>query len=306
MNPANDILALLRLRAGHPDDMVERFGGYLVAFAIGLVTFTWMATTVIRLPAAAIPTPAIKIVLRPEPQTPDVPPVPTDQQADELTFEEIAATAINANEEAPLRDSMDGAELAALLPEDIRPPSLSQWTPNSPDAQRRVEALRQSVADYRDRLEIHETGVQAEINRLAIESAGRRFLLNTDGGRTGIIRTLDMADFPLHIVRPILERYGITIEYKHVNPEETRRGFLNAATTAEGTFTTVAREGYYEVFVLSAKAVSMMAAKEVTALQARGYEPGRARIRKVQFGIIKNKDDEFDLDVVEMEVERVR
>jgi hypothetical protein len=148
--------------------------------------------------------------------------------------------------------------------------------------------------------------VKADINRLSIESAGREFLLNTDGGKNGVIRTFDFSEFPKEITQPLLARYGISVEYRHVDPSKNTRKFLNSATFDDGTFTNVQKEGFYEVLVFSPKAVALMAGKETAALFARDFEPRNSRIRKVVFGIIKNDQNEYDLGIIDLEVEHLR
>jgi hypothetical protein len=81
---------------------------------------------------------------------------------------------------------------------------------------------------------------------------------------------------------------------------------MNAVTTRDAVYTNQAAPGYYETFVLSPKALSMMAAIETKALMDRGFQPRNSRIRKIVFGIIKDENDEFSLGVTDIEVERLR
>lgn len=283
-----------------PDSVAERHGGLIVAFALSLVVYSWLVMTVFERPPVADARRDIRIVFK----QPEPPPPPPERELSAAEDTELAATSVNPSEDDPPREALL-AEQQAAEADDPQPASLSEWRPRTAADRDAVASIRERVTRYRERLERSETGIKSEINRMSVESAGREFLLNTDGGRSGIIRTFDYEGFPNNIVVPLLNRYGISIDYRHVEPGQSRQ-FLNAVELEDGTFTNVAREGFYEVLVFSPKAVAMMAAKEARALRERGHSPVNTRIRKVVFGIIMNDEDEYDIDVVEMEVEQIR
>ncbi|MBI5154469.1 hypothetical protein HZA57_04455 [Candidatus Poribacteria bacterium] len=282
-------------RPGHPSDLAERFGGFLVAFAVSAVSFAWLSTSLIttfRVPEAL---PSIRIVLGPSEE-----PVPAALQ--ELpAFADIVATYVQPEEpQGPPPE--DAAE------EDTKPGqvTVANWRPTTEKDAESVRAVLDEMALARQRLGVAETELKGRVNRLAVESAGREFLFNSDGGKSGIIRTLDFEGMPDEVVNEVCARYGIEVEYKFVRPDAGSRRFLNAALTSEGAFTSAQEEGYYHVFSLTPKAVSMMAAIEVTALMARGFEPGTTRIRKITFGIVKDNEGVYVLGVTDLEAEDLR
>lgn len=290
-----------------PTTWAERHGGALVALAVGIASYAWLVVTVYQPVRPIANDPVTRIVFRPVPPPPEIVEPAPQEVVEPIVPElsEVAATSANPSESAPLAEALRAPEtvLAAVR---SRSSTLAAWRPETEGDRQLVEALREQVTRYGERLDASQTDLKADINRLAIESAGREFLLNTDGGKAGVIRTFDFKGYPPEAIKPVLTRYGIRVEYKHVNPDKNARQFLNSATFEDGTFTNVQREGYYEVLVFSPKAVALMATKEMTALYARGYEPRDARVRKIVFGIVQGREDEFDLDVIDMEIERLR
>jgi hypothetical protein len=286
---------LALFRAGHPGDFVERYGGFVVATALALVVHAWLFVTEYQrvVPLAAEPDP-IKIVLESRPEPP-----PAD-----AGFTEAVATSMNPVEDAAAAQAVLARAMELL--ERPPAPTVESWRPATPEENQRLERLREEVLDARDAMENRQTDLKGQINRLAVESAGREFLLNSDGGRAGIIRTIDVGDFPESVLVPVLGRYGITIEYRYVEPDPAARTFLNAAVTSEGTFTSTQQAGYAEVFVCSPKAVSMMATMETQAIMARGLDPGRTRVRSVTFGIVMDADGRHAMGVTNLETEQVR
>lgn len=290
-----------------PTSWAERHGGALVSLAVGIATYAWLVVTVYQPVRPVTNDRVTRIVFRPVPPPPEI-AEPAPQEVVEPVLpelSEVAATSANPSENAPLAEAIRVPEtvLAAVR---SRSSTLAAWRPETEGDRQLVESLREQVTRYGERLDANQNDLKADINRLAIEAAGREFLLNTDGGRAGVIRTFDFKGYPPETIKPLLSRYGIRIEYKHVNPDKNARPFLNSATFEDGTFTNVQREGYYEVLVFSPKAVALMATKELTALYARGFEPRDARVRKIVFGIVQSREEDFDLDVIDMEVERLR
>ncbi len=292
--------SLISYRPPHPADFVEKYGGYLVAAAIGAVAVVCLHVTILSLPALREAGHELRIRLEPF-STPS-----EEEQPEDEGFEEVAATTVNPAETDEFRsDAQEGGGDPDEAAE--KPVNIESWLPATEEDQRRLDNILAQVRDSVHQVEERATDVKAEINRLSVESIGREFTLNSDGGRRGIIRTIDVEAFPEDLVLRVLGRYGIDIEYRHVTPEQGQRSFLNAATTAEGTFTNAQQEGYYEVFVLSAKAVAMMATLELQALQNQGHDPVKTRIREVTFGIVRdNEFGDYALDVIDLKVEHLR
>jgi len=291
-----------RLRPAHPSDFVERHGGLSVAVSVGFVAYVILRMTILGIPARRPDHPAIRIRLEPAKivteDTPDLAPDPG--------FSEVAATTIAPSESEDFRQESATGEQTSDTADDAV--TIAAWVPRSEVDRARLEDVMNQVRDFSEQLQQRENDVKADINRLEIESAGREFALNTDGGRAGIIRLIDVTDFPEDLVLRVLARYGISVEYRSVSPDtQSSRSFLNAVSTESGTFTNVQRDGYYEVFVLSAKSVSMMSSMELRALQARGHDPLRTRTRSVTFGIVRDEEyGEYALDVTSMVVEALR
>lgn len=289
----------LRLfRPGHPDDWVERYGGFVVALAGALAGFAILYTTTFEPITAPARQKALEIVLN---RTP--PPVVEEQEPRPPSFD-VAATSVAPSTQELVREAVRGSEHAATESE-VRadPQTIATWMPSSDSDRAQIAAIQSQITDYGDRLKRTTTDMRAELNRLRVESAGREFIINSDGGREGAIRLLDVEGFDMAHIMPLLERYGISVEYRHVRPGQAPM-YLNAANMQGGTFTSVSREGFYEVFVLSAKSVSMLASKELTAIQNRGYDPARTRVLRITFGVVKNSSDQLDLDVTELDVEQ--
>ncbi len=252
-----------------------------------------------------------------EPPAPEPPPeeqTPEEEQLAELDpvpFDQVVATRVDSPEDdtEPIRDPVQGEqraaeELVAELESPPPPTSVEDWVPTT-DQMADLRALQSEVSRERSSLERAAKEMRESIIRREVSSAARDFELDTDGGTQGAIRLLKLDGFPEHVVEEVLARYRITFERRHATPS-AGRGFLNAAQTSSGTFRNLDREGYYDVLVLSTYAMTYMASRELEALQRKGYDPGTTRVRKITFSIVMNSEDQYDLGVVDLEVERVR
>lgn len=282
-------------RAPRPTDLVERAGGHMVSTAVFVVVFLLLALTPIMPPAAEAIS-AVKMVMIPEETLELVDP----QNSPTMPDENVATFAKTAD--TPAENPIEPVDESVPI-DPIQ--GVHNWTPATDEDRALVERVLASVADNRDRMERMQVDVAAEVQRRQIETLGEEFAINSDGGQSGIIRTLDVAGFPDTIVRPLLSRYGIEIERRPVSPSD-QRGFLNAATLQSGTFTNQMATGVQEVFVISPKAVAMMAGLETQALMKNGHNPRDTRIRKITFGIVKSDEEEFALGVTDIQLERVR
>lgn len=188
--------------------------------------------------------------------------------------------------------------------EEEGPVSLQDWVPTT-DQAAELQAIGSEVAGHGRTLQTRRQKLRESIIRAEVVSAAKDFELSSDGGMEGAIRTLNIDGFPQEIVDEVFQRYDIIYERRHIKASPGRN-FLNAATTGSGTYRNVAKEGFFNVMTLSPKAMSFMVKLEVEALQARGFEPRNTRVRKIIFGIVKDKHNRFDLGVIDLETEKIR
>lgn len=282
-----------------------------LSIAIPLVTLALFLLSIFQLPEKAEPPIPMKILVERTPPPEPVPePVEIPQPEPEPQINEVAATRVESQEDGEtIEDPVEGDifpanEMVIEEPQTQQPPTtLADWVPTTEEAVE-LRALRELANEQRERLEAQAKELREDIIRAEVKSAAKDFELNSDGGLDGAIRTLDVEGFPEHVVIPVLKRYGITYERRYTSPAGGRN-FLNAAVTEQGTFRNVQKEGYYDVLVLSNKAVAFMTTKEIEALQERGYDPRTTRVRKIVFGIVQMQDL-YDLDVTQLEVEQIR
>lgn len=296
---------ILLPRRPRPSDFVERHGGGVVAVACGVLAFVLLNLTIIALPKVEEKLQELRVRLEPAPQAAPEPEPPA-AATQPVAMDELAATSVNPGETDEVRlDAREGVEETVLAMASTT--TIEGWVPQTDADRERLASVVSRVRNLGDTVEFQETNAAAEVNRRMVESAGRKFLLNSDGGRAGIIRTIDVSSFPEDLVKRVLARYGISIEFRNVELDGETRSFLNSATTEAGTFTSVQREGYYEVFVMSAKALSMLSSMQLRALQDRGHDPMRTRVTKIVYGIVKDEEfGDYGLGVTEMEVEVIR
>ncbi len=246
-------------------------------------------------PAVPIDFPPIEIVVEiPEPEPEPVAVAPGE------TWEEAVATHAATG-------ALDGTDTALTVSAPPGPGNtIESWRPSAQQAGALAE-LRLKLADEAAALAAQKQELARGITDRELNLAGREFILNSDGGTQGVIRTLDVSGHDEdEVMRVLRTRYGITVETRHVTPQ-AGRNFLNAARTAEGTFTTAAEAGVYDVFILSAKARSMMASMEVKAMQGEGYDPTATRVREIEFGMVRDeRTGELSLAVVKLRAERIR
>lgn len=216
--------------------------------------------------------------------------------------EEITVIISSSSDAHTLTETVEGTN--DKMPPPAEPTTLRNWAPTNEEAEQ-LDQIRNEVAEDRKELNQRATKVREANVRMDVDSAWKDFQLNSDGGLEGAIRLLNVDKFAPEKVQPILDKYGITFERRHTKPS-AGRGFLNAASTDRGTFRDVSTEGYYEVLVLSGRAVAYMATLETEALNRRNYDPATTRIRKITFGIVDNGRGELDLGVTDLQVEQIR
>lgn len=294
----------------------RRYVGHTIA--VPLVLLLLFVMTLIEFRARITPEPEpMRITMEippdvpePEPPPPEEEPAEEPPELDPVPFEPAVATRVDSPEDETelVLDPEEGEPDASdMLAEQEMPPppvDVRDWVPTT-DQMAELRTLDREVNRQAEALDAAAKEIREMIVRREVSSAARDFELDTDGGLHGAIRMLKLDGFPQEIVEQVLGKYRITFERRHASPS-AGRSFLNAAQTEGGTFRNVDREGIYDVLVLSSYAMTFMATKEIEAVQARGYDPATTRVRKIVFGIVMNNENEYDLGVVDLEMERVR
>jgi hypothetical protein len=291
---------------------LERWGGWLVAAMIHLALIAVFSNRILVIREIIQPKKPLSIRF----QLPAPPPPPAIQPmaAPPLTLDEAVATV--ADPDARESDDPAQAPTAATSQKtfigDSRMDALAQF--DAAEAAKALlasdmtEQIQKELAELRRKqamVNLDQDRVRMEVLKLEIEAKGRAFTIDSDGGRQGAIRTLDVSGAPEEVVATVFRKYHIRID-RNVPPSVPQRSFLNAAVTGEGTFQNAPVDGLRDVFVLSPTAVGMMAHLERNALSKRGFDPRRTRVREIQFGIVKNEKDEWDLGVTELKCEEIR
>ncbi len=255
----------------------------------------------------------VKLEREEEPEETDLPPLEEESQANELEDSptesvQIALaipekTALEKLQEEMLEESQEPEPETPELP-----PSLEEWKPDNALKERQLNKLMNRISDQEANLQSQRDGIRAALNRREVETTGREFLFNSDGGKQGVIRLLDVEGFPTDVVKRVYARYGIDVDYRYLRPEDlnTKRTYFNKVITNDDSFTTKREAGYYEVFQLSSKAISLLAGLEREAITSQQRDPRNTRVRSVTFGIILNDRNEYALGVTDLQFERLR
>lgn len=129
----------------------------------------------------------------------------------------------------------------------------------------------------------------------------------SDEGPQGAIRELTLDGYPQKVVDGIMDRYNLHVTMQTVKGGRRGQSFLSSAASGGdqyfGGMTVPA--GVYEVFQLSRETVALMSRLEEKALCDRGFEPLRARVIRIVFGIVETKNGEYALGVKSLEAESV-
>lgn len=260
------------------------------------------------------PIPAKVLMVFEEDLVPPPPPPPPQPEADPVPLPpDVAATRRDSREDGEeilvpvTEDRVPAAVVEQLLPMDPVPPSqpvaIEDWIPSTEEAAE-LRAIRDRIQLQTSHLEASAHDLKAFLIREEVKSAAKNFHFDSDGGMSGAIRTLRTEGFPPEIERQVLDRFGITYDHRYTKPN-AGRSFLNAAETDSGRFTNTSGEGYYDVFVLSPKALNLMTRLELQALFDRGFDPVRSRVRSIVFGIVIDSEGGYSLGVVDIDVERL-
>lgn len=168
-----------------------------------------------------------------------------------------------------------------------------------------IERELREVNKRRSEQEVALGSLRSQVRRLETQVQGQKWILDSDGGRTGAIRTLNVEHYPEEVVAQVFARYHIRIRKNTVPSTPGEPSFLNAAVTNEGTYQNVPARGPQDVFILSPSAVHFLSMLETRALQEKGFTPATTRVREIHFGIIKNAENNWDLGVIKIVTERV-
>jgi hypothetical protein len=168
-----------------------------------------------------------------------------------------------------------------------------------------IERELRELNKRRSEQEVALGHLRMRVRRFETQVQGQKWILDSDGGRTGAIRTLNVEHFPEEVVAEVFSRYHIRIRKNATPSTPGEPSFLNAAVTNEGTYQNVPARGPQDVFILSPTAVHFLSVLETRALQEKGFTPATTRVREIHFGIIKNAKDEWDLGVIKCVTERI-
>lgn len=292
---------------------LERWGGWLVAGLIHLSLLALFSNQLVVIKTLITPKRSISIRFQ-LPQPPPPAPPPTQPLAVPLMVPENVATTTDpdpkeADDTAQVlpgaaEENPDPGESDAATPPNLETASTAPaLLPPEVKAQLReeLERLRRQMAAQ----DIEQNRIRTAVHKLEVEAKGRNYTFDSDGGRQGAIRTLDVSGFPDEVVHQVFRKYHIYVERK-VGPSEERPSFLNAAVTDGKTYRSSPVSGLRDVFVLSGSAIAMMSRLETEALVERGFNPGNTRVLEIRFGIVKNAQDEWDLGVTKLETEQLR
>ncbi len=291
--------------------VLERWGGWIVAGFVHLALLAIFSNQFVVIQQMLRPKEklVVKFTL---PQLPPPPPVEPEPQVVPAMFSPAAAThAVREQEDIPEHEA--SAEAARDLPKEETVLAQDRASMNLESAARalvpeevrdQIEKELQELKRRQAEQEVARAELQVEVRKLEVEAKGKEFTLDSDGGRQGAIRTLDVAGTPPDVVNRVFSRYHIRIERRQPASPSTP-SFLNAAVTGEGTFRNVPASGVQDVFILTPTAIAMMSALESQALTERGFDPRTTRVREIRFGIVKNRTDEWDLGVTKLVTERI-
>lgn len=279
-------------RDGHPEDFTERHAGMIVSMALAVALGAVLATVVVAPPRVAARPPQMTIRLQP-PAQPLVAPL-DEQQLLELA----AAASRNPSDTADFNpDAAEGGAQAVS--------TIESWRPSTPADFAALRRLQEGILNEADALEARQSALAIGVMERSVESVGREFLLNSDGGREGVLRFIDVSGFPDDVVRQVCRRYGISVKFDYVTPS-AGGSWISGARTSSGEFGAAREPGFYHVFQLSDKSVAMMTAIEVQALTKADCRPGKCRVRQITFGIVMDDEGHYALGVTDLQVEELR
>ncbi len=249
-----------------------------------------------------------------EERTESANPEPFEEEAPESVEESADFTVALARPAATLLEKLEEIQASEVMEEATEDPveevdpTMEEWAPDHALKQVQLGKLMERAEAAESRLRNQRDALRGELNRREVETTGREFLFNSDGGREGVVRLLDVEGFPEHVLKSVYARYGIDVEFRYLKPEDlnTKRTYFNAVITEQESFTAKREAGYYEVFQLSNKAISLLASMEREAITRQNKDPKNVRVRSVTFGIMVDDRNEYILGVTDMQFERLR
>lgn len=124
----------------------------------------------------------------------------------------------------------------------------------------------------------------------------------------GAIRELDLTGFPQKVVDDVMERHRLRVVQQEIRGGRRGQSFLSSASRGAGEryFGGMdVPEGVYDVFQLNRETVATMSLLEENALKEQGFQPLKARVVRIVFGIVQAADGSYDLGVKLLEAEKV-
>lgn len=218
---------------------------------------------------------------------------------------------------SPVADSTESAESAAHVPEAIVAAPV-ETAEGSEALQARLAALRRkldgkraealSQPDEQDEARIDATAeegsdvIAERLKLLDVDMKAQETLFRSKGTHAGVIRSLVLTGVDRVVSQQVMARYGIRIIPIHGAQTGGRRskpGYLTSATTGDGQFVQGTGRGNFLKFIISRQAGMRMMQLEAEALEARGFDPAKARLIEVEFGVVPTIDG-YDLGVRKM------
>ena len=162
----------------------------------------------------------------------------------------------------------------------------------------------EEILNQRTKLDKEKAGLKSErqnindwLEKQGLSFNAKNFMMPSDGKAKGVIRVLDLKDFPKEIVDYILRKYHIKIVTRYIK-QTSESSFLNQAELGDDEiFYNMRGEGVFEVFELSPFAITKMTVLEIEEMKKRNLSQHKTRVREIHFCIIKNNDNDYDIGV---------
>ncbi len=216
----------------------------------------------------------------PPPSLPVLPSAATSPEPQQQESEEIT-------QETDLQETMNQKK-----------PPLEQETKEQLNVERRkllaeLSELESQKKNLRTKLDV--------ASQLAKAQSGKYL---SAGAPKGAVRTLNFKGQPKKVVDEIMRRYDITIQQKFVGPA-SQTSFLSYAETEGGVYVNQPGSGFYEVFVLSRKAMAKMSQLEAQEIIKRGYDMEQTTVIRAEFGIVAQNGG-YDLGILSLELQEIK
>jgi len=159
----------------------------------------------------------------------------------------------------------------------------------------RPEGLKQSVDSTFDR-------VDRRLMKAEVQQAASPFMDKLGTGGAGPERVFTFGREDPAAEKGVMAFYGIRLTRRHVRPSSSP-SFLTGALGAGEKYQPAPKEGDYEVIEVPQRAQQQMALLEQQWLTSRGYSPRSTRVVRVEFGIVKQANGQWDLGILDIKVQ---